>query len=119
MTTDKREQGKEGEDKATSILKAKGYKIIERNYRNPFGEIDIVAEEGGYLVFIEVKKRNTETFGDPLHAIDEAKKRHIIKSAQYYLKSHKLNNKKARFDVVGITKDNIKIVKNAFLVEYF
>lgn len=117
MVTFKKEQGKEGEDRATKILKAEGYKIIKRNYRNPFGEIDIIAEEGGYLVFIEVKKRNTNTFGDPLHSIDELKKRHIILSAQYYLKSHKLNNKKTRFDVVGITKDTVKIVKNAFLVE--
>ncbi|MCX7965226.1 MAG: YraN family protein [Syntrophorhabdaceae bacterium] len=117
MTTFKKEQGIEGEDRATSILRSRGYKIIERNYKNPFGEIDIIAEEGGYLVFIEVKKRNTETFGDPLHSITEVKKRHIIMSAQYYLKSHKLNNKKARFDVVGITKNGVKIVKNAFLAE--
>ncbi|HPP06053.1 MAG TPA: YraN family protein [Syntrophorhabdaceae bacterium] len=118
MTITKRQQGKEGEDRATMILKERGYRIIERNYRNPFGEIDIIAEEGGYLVFIEVKKRNTKTFGDPLYAINEEKKRHIIMSAQYYLKSHKLNNKKARFDVVGITKDHIKIIKNAFSVEH-
>lgn len=117
MASFKKEQGREGEDRATKILKEKGYRILERNYRNPFGEIDIIAEEGEYLVFIEVKKRNTKTFGDPLYAIDEAKKRHIIMSAQYYLKSHRLNNKKTRFDVVGITKDTVKIVKNAFLVE--
>lgn len=117
MASFKKEQGKEGEDRAAKVLKAKGYKIIERNYRNPFGEIDIIAEEGDCLVFIEVKKRNTETFGDPLYAIDASKKRHIVMSAKYYLKSHRLNNKKTRFDVVGITPHTVKIVKNAFLAE--
>lgn len=102
---------------AARLLEAEGYTIIERNYRNPFGEIDIIAEEGGYLVFIEVKKRNTAKFGDPLYSITESKKRHIIKSAQFYLKSHKTNCKGARFDVVGITKEGLKLVKNAFLVE--
>ncbi len=117
MAIDKREEGKKGEDRAVKILKSEGYKILERNYINPFGEIDIIAEEGGYLVFVEVKKRNTDTFGDPLHAINDIKKRHMIRSAQYYLKSHKMWNKKARFDVVGITRHNVKIVKNAFLLE--
>jgi len=117
LITTKRAEGKEGEDRAVRILKSRGYRILERNYRNPFGEIDIIAEEGDCLVFVEVKKRNTETFGDPLYAINDAKKRHIIMSAQHYLKSHKIINRKTRFDVVGIRGNDVRIVKSAFLVE--
>ncbi len=81
------------------------------------GEIDIVAEHKGYLVFVEVKKRNTPYFGDPLDAIDKRKKDHIVKSALYYMKKNKCADRKVRFDVVGITGDTIKIVKNAFAVD--
>lgn len=117
MTITKREEGAKGEERAINILKTEGYRILEKNYRTQFGEIDIIAEEGGYLVFVEVKKRNTLTFGDPLHAINELKKRHMIKSAQLYLKKHRFFNRKARFDVVGIGRQDVKLVKNAFMIE--
>ncbi len=113
----RREAGTEGEEAAARTLKKKGYKIIERNFRSPFGELDIIAEEGGYLVFVEVKRRDTPAFGDPLEAITDAKKRHIIKSAQFYMKTHRCFERKARFDVVGIDRENVKIVKHAFVVE--
>jgi putative endonuclease len=113
----KREIGIAGEDEATKALKRKGYKIVEKNFRSRFGEIDIVAEEKGYLVFIEVKRRNTGTFGDSFQAIDARKKRHIIRSAMYYLKTHKCVDRKVRFDVVGIDGDELKIIQHAFIVE--
>ena len=113
----KREEGTKGEEKAIKILKKEGYKIIEKNYRNPFGEIDIIAEEDGYLVFVEVKKRNTATYGDPFQAIDTKKKKHMIKSAMFYMKDHKCFDKRVRFDVVGIAGESIKIIKHAFMVE--
>jgi putative endonuclease len=113
----KREIGVEGEDLATKALKKKGYKIIEKNYRSKFGEIDIVAEEKGYLVFIEVKRRNTKSFGGSFDAIDRKKKEHMIRSAQYYLKSHKCFNRKSRFDVVCIDGDELKIIQHAFILE--
>lgn len=117
MCPSKREEGQQGEDTAIGTLKRKGYKILERNYRNRFGEIDIVAEEGGYLVFIEVKKRNTAAFGDPFHAINAAKRRHIIRSAMFYLKANRCFERKIRFDVVGVDREDVKIVKHAFMVE--
>jgi putative endonuclease len=113
----KKEEGKEGEDKAVKTLKKDGYRIIERNYRNLFGEIDIIAEEAGYLVFVEVKKRNSSSFGDPLQAVDKKKQQHIIRSAMYYLKDHKCFDRKIRFDVVGIDRENVKVVKYAFILE--
>ncbi len=113
----KREEGTKGEEKAINILKTEGYKIIEKNHRNHFGEIDIIAESDGYLVFVEVKKRNTPVFGVSLEAVNAAKKRHIIKSAMYYMKTHRCFNKKVRFDVVGIDGESVKIVKHAFDIE--
>ena len=114
---DKAGEGKKGEDKAIKALKRHGYKIIERNYRSPFGEIDIIAKDGDCLCFIEVKKRNLPFFGDPLEAIDTRKMVHIIKTATFYLKRHKLLEANARFDVVGIAGENVKIVRNAFSIE--
>jgi putative endonuclease len=115
MTT--REQGLAGEDEAVAVLKRQGYKVIERNHRNRLGEIDIVAEEGGYLVFVEVKKRNTARFGEALCSIDERKKRHLVKAALFYMKLHRAFDRKVRFDVIGIDGEKVKLVKNAFLAE--
>lgn len=113
----RREEGIQGEEQATKTLKGKGYRIIENNYRSPFGELDIIAEEGGYLVFVEVKKRNTRTFGDSFEAVNTVKKKRIIKAAMFYMKTHKCLDRKVRFDVVGIDRENVKIVKHAFILE--
>ncbi len=113
----KREEGTAGEEQAAKNLKKEGYRIIETNFRTKFGEIDIVAEEKGYLVFVEVKKRNTDTFGDPFHAITARKRQHIIKSALFYLKCHDCFNRPVRFDVVGIERDKVRIIRNAFVME--
>jgi len=113
----KQEEGREGEKRAENTLKRAGYKIIEKNFRSRFGEIDIVAEENGCLVFVEVKKRNTPNFGDPFNAINARKRQHLIKCAMFYLKSHNSFNRKTRFDVVGIEGEQVKIIKNAFMVE--
>ncbi|MGD0230491.1 MAG: YraN family protein [Syntrophorhabdales bacterium] len=112
-----REEGLRGEDMAIKTLKRKGYRIIERNFRSRLGEIDVIAEEGGCLVFVEVKKRNTGLFGDALCSIDETKKRHLVRCALFYLKTHDGFDRSIRFDVIGIDSEQIKLVKNAFLVE--
>jgi putative endonuclease len=114
---DKLREGSLGEEQAVKALKRQGYKILERNHRTRFGEIDVIAEEGGALVFIEVKKRNTDRFGDALSAITRTKQRHMVKSALWYLKRHKCFDKRVRFDAVGLDGSRVKIIKNAFLVE--
>lgn len=113
----KREEGTAGEEQAAKTLKKEGYRIIETNFRTRFGEIDIIAEEKGYLVFVEVKKRNTDTFGDPFHAINARKRQHMIKSALFYMKCHDCFNRRVRFDVVGIEREEVKIIRNAFILE--
>ena len=113
-----REEGLRGEETAIETLRRKGYKIVERNHRNKLGEIDVIAEEGGYLVFVEVKKRNTPLFGEAVCSIDKKKKRHLVKAALFYLKTHHCpSDRRVRFDVIGIDSEKIKLVKNAFLVE--
>jgi putative endonuclease len=113
----RREEGIQGEEQATKTLKDRGYRIIEKNYRSPFGELDIIAEEGGYIVFVEVKKRNTRSFGGSFEAVNALKKKRIIKTALFYMKTHKCLDRKVRFDVVGIDRENVKIVKHAFILE--
>jgi putative endonuclease len=112
-----REEGLLGEEMAIMTLKRAGYKIVERNHRNRLGEIDVIAEEGGSLVFVEVKKRNTRRFGEAVCAVNEQKKRHIIRAALFYMKMHDCFDRRVRFDVIGIDNDRTKLVKNAFLVE--
>lgn len=113
----RRQEGILGEDKAIKVLKKQGYKILERNHATRFGEIDVIAEEGGCLVFVEVKKRNTDQFGDALSAITRIKQRHMIKSALWYMKKQKCFNRRVRFDAVGLDGEQVKIVKSAFMVE--
>ena len=119
----KRQQfGKKSESLALSCLKKHGYKIIEQNYRNKIGEIDIIAKDKGTLVFVEVKARKTHVFGNPKWAVTPKKQRKISMVALYYLKDTKQTHVKARFDVVALSsgKDNsqIEIIKNAFELAY-
>ncbi len=113
--SDKRITGQEGEDLAAKALRKEGYRIIDTNYRSVFGEIDIIAEEDDCLVFVEVKRRKSRSFGISFDAIDDRKKRHIIRSAQLYLKVNRYKaDRRIRFDVVGIDGDEIRIIKHAF-----
>ncbi len=107
--------GREYETEAVEYLKMNGYHIIERNFRCRAGEIDIIAQEGSYLVFVEVKYRASGTQGGPLSAVGREKQRRISKAALWYLtKKHLSEDTPCRFDVVGITIDSIQIVRDAF-----
>lgn len=110
--------GKRGEDLAVSYLAGAGYRIIERNYRCLFGEMDIVAEEGGTLVFVEVKSRRSDAYGDPLLAVGQKKQQQVSKTALHYLAEHQLRHRPARFDVVSVKLlpegHRIELIRNAF-----
>lgn len=94
--------GKYGEWLAARYLKKGGYTILERNYKNPIGEIDIIAMDGEQLVFVEVKTRSSDEFGEPCEAIDYKKRRKIINTARLYLKKRGVMPA-VRFDLIGIT----------------
>lgn len=111
----KREIGSLYEGRAAKFLEQHGLKILERNFRCRNGELDLIALDGIYLVFVEVKYRKTGKSGDSLCAVDSRKQRMISRTAQYYMKVHKWSfDKPCRFDVVGIDGNEIHWIKNAF-----
>ncbi|MBE5997741.1 MAG: YraN family protein [Lachnospiraceae bacterium] len=111
----KRGIGTRFEQLAARYLEERGYRILETNYRCRKGEIDIVARDGIYLVFCEVKYRTDEEAGDPMEAVGGRKQARIIHTARYYLLSHGLPEETpCRFDVVGIAKGHMTLMKNAF-----
>jgi putative endonuclease len=124
MTNTKIKLGATGEALAVNYLKRSGYKIIEQNFRVRAGEIDIIAEQDGTLVFVEVKTRTDTRFGSPLESITASKKNHLSKVALEYMSRHDCHERPARFDVIGVQLDTIEpqsasdarieIIKNAF-----
>jgi putative endonuclease len=124
MTLQKKELGAKGEEVAVRYLKSQGYRILERNYRIRLGEIDIIAEQGIDLVFIEVKTRSDILFGSPLDSVTIPKQRQLSKVALEYMSKKSCHNRPARFDVVGVQlkgvsapqlqNANIELVQNAF-----
>ena len=110
--------GKQSEALASNYLKLSGYSILEINYRNRIGEIDIIARDGAVLVFVEVKARKSSRYGSPKNAVTRNKQLKISRTALAYLKKNGQLKSKARFDVVAIdarhNPPDIEVVKNAF-----
>ena len=115
--------GKIGETLAEKFLIKRRFSILGRNVPTPFGEIDLVTIQDNCIVFVEVKTRISERFGDALSAITPSKRRHIIKNSLYYVKRHGLYEKPWRIDIIGIKLNTrhglewLKHVKNAVTAE--
>ena len=111
----KRQTGAEYEVKAEEYLLGCGYKILERNFRNRSGEIDLIAKKDEQIHFVEVKYRTTSDFGNPLEAVDFRKQNQIRKVAMYYLMKNKLSEwTPCQFDVIAFEGENLTHVENAF-----
>lgn len=96
-------------------MREKGLKILEMNFRCRMGEIDLIARDGRYLVFVEVKYRSTGNQGGAVDAVGREKQRAISKVAAYYLLTHcKSMDIPCRFDVIGIEGEEIQWIQNAF-----
>ncbi len=113
--------GDQGEEIAANFLIARGYRIVERNFRCKGGEVDIVAREAGSgcLVFVEVKTRRDLSYGVPQLAVNSFKQRQISKAALTWLSKNRLHDQLARFDVIAILLDGnalpkVEHIKNAF-----
>lgn len=109
--------GNAGEEAALRILQLRGYKILGRKFRSKFGEIDIVAQEGNILVFVEVKTRWSQEYGYPEEAVTPQKVRSIIRTAEYYKLTHPNTPDLMRVDVVAIEAEGgkiseVRIIKN-------
>lgn len=113
--------GQEGESAAEQYLRHKGYRIVARNLCSSVGELDLVAEDGQALVFVEVKARRTDAFGGAIHAVHQRKQEKLIQLAAQYLARHHILNRPCRFDVVllhsaGAVAPQIEHIQNAFEV---
>ena len=121
MSKDRISLGQQGEQLAAGLLKKEGYRILESNYRGRLGEIDLIAEDGGCLVFVEVKTRRNLACGHPLESIDRRKQHQLIKVAREYLAQKGEEERYCRFDAVSVLQGDegqprLELVKNAFEV---
>ena len=112
-------RGREAEQRACRHLQQQGLALAERNYRSPFGEIDLVMQERDTLVFVEVRYRSSDDFGTPAETVDARKQARLRATAEHYLQNTPRASKKAcRFDIVAITgngkDDNFRWLRNVF-----
>ena len=118
MTYARQELGIRGEKLAVEELERRGYAILARRYRTEGGEIDIVADDGGTLVFVEVKARADAEFGTAAEAVTPWKQRRLIRMARDYLTRERILDRPCRFDVVAIMFDtpepSIELFQSAF-----
>jgi putative endonuclease len=111
--------GRAGEEAAARYLGARGFRILERRYRTRAGEIDLIAEEGRDLVFIEVKARSSFSCGRPAEAVDHRKRSRLVRAAQVYLQRRGGPDRPCRFDVVEVVEPaggdrRISLIRAAF-----
>jgi len=98
--------GNWAEEAACAFFQKKGYDILEKNYRTPLGEIDLIVKQGNYIVFVEVKARTSDRYGGPEEAITEWKKDRILKVAKWYIMEKGIERFDFRFDCVFFIGEN-------------
>ncbi|MGN0813615.1 MAG: YraN family protein [Candidatus Coproplasma sp.] len=110
---EKRRVGFWGERKAVGYLKKQGYRILERNYRCPLGEVDIIAGKGEVVAFVEVKTRSNISFGQPNEAVTRERQNRYIRTAKHYF-SGKTPDCVVRFDIIEVLNGKINHIESAF-----
>jgi len=108
------EVGTEAEALAVSLLVGKGYRIVERNFRCPSGELDVIARDGEVLVFVEVRSRSNAEHGDAAETVDRRKQRQVARVAMHYIGLRDPRFQSSRFDVVAITGDQAVLIQDAW-----
>ena len=114
MTDARRAFGQAGEDRAAAWYRARGYIVLDRNWRCRDGELDLVVGRGHVLVFVEVKARRTDRFGIPAEAITPTKQRRLRTLARRYLEATDARPSSLRFDVVSILAGHLEVIEGAF-----
>lgn len=109
-----KKEGAVGEILAVNFLKKSKYKILQTNYTNKLGEIDIIAKDKKVLVFVEVKRRTTLAYGRPAEAVDLRKQNKVRKIAELFLIENDLQSVDCRFDVIEILDEEVFHIENAF-----
>jgi ribonuclease HII len=108
-------KGRQKEEEAAFYLAEKGFEILEHNFKCDLGEIDLIAEERGSIVFVEVKYRSSDRQGDPAEAVDINKQKRMSKASDYYRMTHHIPTEMPiRFDVIAMTSQGIRHIMNAF-----
>ncbi|MGB6065816.1 MAG: YraN family protein [Desulfomonilaceae bacterium] len=121
-TTNTRDKGNLAEQIAGDHLQGRGYRIIERNFACKLGEIDIVAQHQGELVFVEVRSRRSASALNPVFSVDRQKQKKIIRAAKVYLEKRYREVPPARFDVAIVTMGEppvVEIIQDAFNADYY
>jgi|YelNatPaOPRAMG01_1025707.scaffolds.fasta_scaffold00751_6 putative endonuclease len=113
------ELGRKGEKSAERYLSQKGFRILERNFREKWGEIDLVCQKGGLIVFVEVKTRHSLSRGHPLESITSFKKERLLRTGYLYLAQNGILGKPFRFDLVTIIWDEQGKIKEVDHLENF
>ncbi len=108
------DKGHSGEERARAHLESKGYRLLKANYRTRLGELDLVMEHQGAVVFVEVKTRGNAAFGRPQESVNASKQRRILKAALEFIKEERLSGRPFRFDVVSVSPEGIEHLPNAF-----
>ncbi len=112
--------GDRGERAAVKFLKKQGYRILAKQHRNTFGEIDIIAQDGPTTVFVEVKTRTSDKDGQPFEAVDRRRQERLVRAGLAWLKKHNRLELPARFDIISIlwpedgTEPKLSHYQNAF-----
>jgi putative endonuclease len=115
---DKKQKGNEFEQKACEFLQANGLILIQRNYRCPRGEIDLIMQDGSFIVFIEVRSRTCSNFGFAEETVDRQKQKKLLYSAMHFLEyENGSDTVDCRFDVIGFSNNKLEWIKDAFIYE--
>jgi putative endonuclease len=118
MTIARQRLGQRGETLACEELEGLGYTIVDRRFRTRFGEIDVIADDHGTLVFVEVKTKTDSTFSDPVESVTKDKQRRLVSMAEQYVAYQQNDQMPCRFDVVtvdiSVTPSKIVVYRDAF-----
>jgi putative endonuclease len=118
VTVARQRLGVQGETLACDQLESLGYTIVQRRFRTRFGEIDVVADDHGTLVFVEVKTKTDSSFSDPVESVTKQKQRRLVSMAEQYVAYHHSDHLPCRFDVVtvdiSVTPSRIVVYRDAF-----
>jgi putative endonuclease len=108
--------GADAEGRAIDLLAARGYRVVERNFRCKLGELDVIAYDGDVLCFVEVRSRSDGSHGGAVEAVDRKKQRQVAKIALFYISLRDPRFERSRFDVVAITGDEVELIQDAWRV---
>ena len=106
--------GRDAETLVGAFLKDRGYRILARNWRTPFGEIDLVALDGETLCFVEVRARGRGARVSAIESVDAAKRRRIERTAEAFVRAKRLEGRVMRFDFAGVSEESVDYVEGAW-----